>query len=74
MHLNIRFLNNKIIEIKNIVKQHDPHILGLSECELRNVEGPYDETKLKVPGYILLLPKSWEVAGFARVAVILERQ
>ena len=34
MHLNIRSLKNKVYEVKHLVKQHNPHILGLSECEL----------------------------------------
>ena len=69
MHLNIRSLNLKVFEIKNIVKQHSPHILGLSECELKKVAGNFDESKLKVPGYSVLFPKSWSCHGFARVLV-----
>ena len=69
MHLNIRSLRNKVFEIKHIVKQHKPHILGLSECELRKVNGHFDENKLKVPGYSILFPKSWNSSGFARVIV-----
>ena len=33
-HINIRSLANKVSEVKNIVKEHQPHILGISECEL----------------------------------------
>ena len=68
-HLNIRSLANKVFEVKNIVKQTNPHILGLSECELRKTRDQFDETKLKVPGYRVLFPKSWSVHGFARVIV-----
>ena len=68
-HLNVRSLGNKISEIKNIVKQHSPHILGISESELRKVQNTYDEKKLKVPGYDLLFPKSWGTHGHARVVV-----
>ena len=68
-HLNIRSLNNKINEVKNLIKQHKPNILGLSECELRKVDNIYDEKKLKIPGYALLFPKSWSSQGFARVVV-----
>ena len=67
--LNIRSLNNKVVEIKNIVKEYSPNILGLSECELRKVNGYYDETKLKVPGYNTLFPKSWTTSGSARAIV-----
>ena len=49
MHLNIRSLGNKVFEIKNIVKEHRPHILGLSECELKKGGGLFDESKLKIP-------------------------
>ena len=68
-HLNIRSLRNKVFEIKNIIKEHSPHIFGLSECELRKVGGYYDETRLKIPGYSILFPKSWTTHGFARVLV-----
>ena len=68
-HLNIRSLNNKIYEVKNLVKQHTPTILGLSECELRKLNGQFDEDRLKVPGYTVLFPKSWNLHGFARVVV-----
>ena len=73
MHLNIRSLSHKVFEIKNIVKQHHPHIIGLSECELRKQGGHYDESALKVPGYTLLFPKSWSSHGFARVVVYVKK-
>ena len=69
MHLNIRSLKNKVFEIKHIIKEHSPHILGLSECELRKVDGYFDENELKVPGYSILFPNSWNSLGFARVLV-----
>ena len=47
MHVNIRSLGNKVFEVKNIVKEHNPHIIGVSECELRKIAGVYDETRLK---------------------------
>ena len=64
-HLNIRSLKYKVSEIKNIVKEYSPHIIGLSESELRREN--IDEQSLKIPGYDLLFPKSWSVHGFARV-------
>ena len=73
MHLNVRSVGNKVFEIKNIVKEHSPHILGLSECELKKVGGFFDESKLKVPGYTLLFPKSWNCHGFARVLVYVKK-
>ena len=69
MHLNIRSLRNKVSEIKYLVKQHSPHIFGISECELKKVQDQYDETKLKIPGYDLLFPKSWSLHGYARVVM-----
>ena len=73
LHLNIRSLSNKVLEVKKIVAEHKPHILGLSECELRNLNGQFDENKLKVPGYNLLFPKSWKNQGFARVLVYIKK-
>ena len=69
MHLNIRSLGMKVFEIRNIVKEYKPHILGLSECELKKVAGIFDESKLEIPGYSLHFPKSWSCHGFARVLV-----
>ena len=60
LHLNIRSLSNKVIEIKKIVAEQKPHILGLSECEIRKINGQFDEKKLKLPGYNLLFPKILE--------------
>ena len=68
-HLNIRSLKNKMCEVKNLVKEHSPNILGLSECELNKVNNHFDENKLKIPGYQILFPKSWTKHGFARVVV-----
>ena len=68
-HLNIRSLGKKMSEVKYIIKQHSPHILGLSECELRKLNNKYDEKKLHVPGYELLFPASWEALGHARVVM-----
>ena len=41
-HLNIRSILNKISEVRFIIKQQSPHIIGFSECELRK---PSDELK-----------------------------
>ena len=68
MHLNIRSLKNKMHEIKNVVKEFGPHMLGLSECELykRDIK---NDNLLKVPGYDIMFPKSWNENGYARVVV-----
>ena len=72
VHLNIRSLSNKISEVKCIIKEHSPHILGLSECELRKSSKEFDERKLKIPGYDLLYPSSWQVHGYARVVMYIK--
>ena len=45
LHLNIRSLRFKVLEVKNIIKEHSPHIFGLSECELKKVS--INESDLK---------------------------
>ena len=63
LHLNIRSLVNKVCEVKHLVQEHSPHIFGLSECELKKIDGKFDERRLKVPGYDLIFPqitgKTW---------------
>ena len=58
-------------EVKNLVQQEKPHILGLSECELR--KSHHNISSLKLPGYELILPKSWEVHGKPRVVVYVKK-
>ena len=71
IHVNIRSIYNKINEVKQLVKKEKPHILGISEAELRKKNHSLD--KLKVPGYDLLLPKSWENVGKARLVVYVKK-
>ena len=73
LHLNIRSLSRKVGEIKKLIKEHSPHVLGLSECELKKVNNQYDEAKLKIPGYNVLFPKSWNHLGYARVLVYVKK-
>ena len=73
MHVNIRSIGNKVFEIKRILKEYQPHIMGVSECEVKKVDGLYDETRLKIPGYKLFFPKSWKSHGFARVLVYVRK-
>ena len=72
MHLNIRSLKNKMHEIKNVVKEFGPHMQGLSECELykRDIK---NDNLLKVPGYDIMFPKSWNENGYARVVVYVKK-
>ena len=71
LHVNVRSLYRKMTEVKNLVQQEKPHILGLSECELR--KSHHNISSLKLPGYELILPKSWEVHGKARVVVYVKK-
>ena len=71
IHLKIRSLYNKISEVKNLVKQEKPHILGISEAELR--KNHHNLSSLKVPGYNLILPKSRETHGKARGVVFIKK-
>ena len=71
IHVNIRSLYNKMSEVKNIISKEKPHILGISEAELK--KSHHHLGRLKVPGYQLLLPKSWEMYGKARLVVYIKK-
>ena len=71
IHINIRSMYNKMSEVKNLIKKESPHILGISETELRKSHHSLDS--LKVPGYDLILPKSWESYGRARVVIYIKK-
>ena len=71
MHLNIRSLRHKVYEVKQIIKENNPTLLGLSECEI--YKDRVDEKLLKIPGYNILFPKSWDKHGFARVVVYVKK-
>ena len=43
MHLNVRSLTNKVPLLKILCNEHSPHIFGISECELKKVNGQFDE-------------------------------
>ena len=51
VHVNIRSLKYKMQEVKNIIQQKSPHILGLSETELK--KSKTDIASLKIPGYYI---------------------
>ena len=61
----------KVDEVKNIIKQENPNIFGLSECDLRKEN--CNVNSLKIPGYVALFPKSWNIHGFARVVVYVKK-
>ena len=72
-HINIRSLKNKIGEVKKLIADHKPHILGCSESELK-ISGQVEQlSSLKIPGYTLLLPQSWDLHGYARVVVYVKK-
>ena len=72
-HINVRSLKNKVNEIKDVMESVSPHILGCSECELKNEYDAKQLKSLKIPGYQLILPKSWELHGYARVVVYIKK-
>ena len=55
------------MEIRNLIKLHNPHIFGVSETELSR--NRVSEDTLQIPGYDLLFPKSWSTQDFACVVV-----
>ena len=71
IHVNVRLLYNQMSEVKLLVQRQKPHILRISEAELR--KGAHSLSDLKVPGYALLLPKSWDIHGKARVVVSIQK-
>ena len=71
IHINIRSLSNKMSEVKNLIQKEKPHILGVSEAELKKSQ--HNQGSLKVPGYDLLLPKSWNNYGKARIVMYVKK-
>ena len=71
MHINIRSLYHKMNEVKILVQREKPHILGILEAELQRSHHNIDS--LILPGYDLLLPKSWLVHGKARVVIFIRK-
>ena len=71
LHINVRSLYKKIEEIKRLIIQEKPHLIGISECELS--KRVHDLNTLKIQGYDMLLPKSWQVYEKARVIVYVKK-
>ena len=63
LHLNVRSLRFKINEIKILIKEHNPHLIGVSEAELSR--DSVHEDNLKIPGYNLLLVYTWFCPHFS---------
>ena len=72
-HLNIRSLRNKVSEVKAIINEHRPHIMGLSECELIRGAANCEDASLKIPGYDILFPSSWTLHGYARAVLYVKK-
>ena len=58
-------------ELKCFIKKEKPHILGVPEREL--IATKHDANALKVPGYHVLFPKSWNDCNKARVLVYVKK-
>ena len=71
VHINIRSLFNKISEVKSFVSKEKPHIIGISEAEL--FKSHHNLEVLKIPGYDLLMPKSWDLMGRAQIVVYIKK-
>ena len=46
IHVNIRSLYNKMSEVKNLIVKEKPHILGISEAELKKACHSIDSLKV----------------------------
>ena len=72
---------HKIDDLKVTIIIHKPHLIGVPEIDLHKNENNTDLTstnnfstdqlheKLWIQGYRILLPKSWEISGYARILV-----
>ena len=49
-HLNIRSIKNKICEVKKVIDENRPHVLGCSESEIKNDFKKDQLNHLNVPG------------------------
>ena len=52
-----------------MIKELIPHMFSVSECELRKNSPNFSLEKLKVPGYNIHFPQSWDLHGYARVVL-----
>ena len=71
----------KIDDLKHTINRHKPQLIGVSEIDLHRNDNNNDVSatnhltseqlyeKLKIQDYNLILPRSWETLGVARVAV-----
>ena len=67
----------KLSEVKHFIATHKPHVMGIFESDIHSSKSRVQRndhfntyevlTKLKIEGYHLELPDSWETFGQARV-------
>ena len=72
---------NKLEDLKMFIGRHEPHAIGVSEVDLKRNENNQDEAatnnfstnqlyeKLSIDNYKIVLPKSWDTLGSARLVV-----
>ena len=72
---------NKILDIKLFAAKHKPHFMGISEVDLTRDENNTNDNstnilsteqvkeKLKIEGYRIILPHSWQKHNKARIIV-----
>ena len=72
---------NKLEDLKMCIGKHEPHVIGVSEVDLKKNEDNWDDAatnylstgqlyeKLSINNYKLVLPKSWDTLGIARLLV-----
>ena len=75
-----RVASTKLVEVKEFLKKKNLHLLCLVESDLHGEASRQKKqhpltTKdindiLEIPGYNIILPKSWQIHGQARVLVI----
>ena len=60
-------------EVKRVIADNKPHVLGCSESEIKSNLQKGQLSHLKIPGYEMLLPRSWDLHGYARVVVYVKK-
>ena len=72
---------NKIEDIRVFASKHSPHLIAISEVDLRKNEQNVNDRStnafsteqvhdiFKIQGYNIILPSSWDIHGKARIMV-----
>ena len=79
-----KLASTKMVEVKQFIENKRLHILCLVESDLHGTMSRYNRRhplttedihhNLEVPGYKIILPKSWQVHGQARVMVLAKEE